>query len=482
MAKPRAKKASPLDALAPSPLVDVGRPKNFKGVEEFLWVNADQLGENPANWRKHTNRQVNSLKSMIDEVGFVIPVLYNRRTGHLIDGHARKSIKKGSVVPVGVVDCSLEDERKLLATIDPIAAMAEADTTALKALTEQVEADMKAVVGMDADNQKQLESVTADLNYMADQLDRKEWEPSLLPSAPEKTKFNSEFKEGELVKLDQFTFEPEARSDDENRTARETIVFPTSNSLGIPDLLPDMLYDGPTPNAVWASGPKGSEYANIKDASRTLFIFGSNRVGGPQMMTEFIGGIVCFFTEDERFERCWNQPVECAKRLQSQQWSAACTPDYSTWWNFPLAIKIYNIYRARWCGRLWQENGTKLIPCLVTGGDPSQASMETAGIPRNAPLLGFECRAGFSGKNRDNQRKVFLACINAQLALLKPQRVFVYGGKDHADWLDGNLYAGPEYVLTDQWATIRQQVSETFTNEKDTTAAAQKPKRQKQSA
>jgi hypothetical protein len=316
-----------------------------------------------------------------------------------------------------------------------------------------------------------MKNLTGDMEYLADQLDKQIWEPALLPSAPlnPTEKFDPSIPEGAPTTFDQF-LPTDVPLD--SKDSRDLIIFPSSNDLGIPDLLPNMLYDGPLPSVVWAEG------LEIKEPSNTIFIFGSNKVGGPEPQRQFVNGICCFFTNDERFERVWNQPLENAKRMVDQKWGGVMTPDFSTWWNMPLALKLYAIYRARWCGRLWQEHGVKIIPGLVTGGNPARAQMELAGIPRNPPVVAFECRAGFDGDkaDRDAKRRVLLSCLNTQLEYLNPGAVIVYGGKGHADWLDGNLFDGPKYVYTEQWAAVRQRVSDTFKYEKDQQAASEKAK------
>ena len=49
----------------------------------------DQLLVNPANWRIHPKAQQNALAGALDAVGWVQQVLVNRRTGFVVDGHAR---------------------------------------------------------------------------------------------------------------------------------------------------------------------------------------------------------------------------------------------------------------------------------------------------------------------------------------------------------------------------------------------------------
>src|SRR5262249_3925260 len=108
------------------------------------WWVPDSLSDNPANWRRHPDQQLSALKDVLAEIGWAGALLYNERTRRLIDGHARKKVSSGKV-PVLVGSWSEEEERKILATLDPLAAMAEADTGVLAALLKQVETESDAV-------------------------------------------------------------------------------------------------------------------------------------------------------------------------------------------------------------------------------------------------------------------------------------------------------------------------------------------------
>jgi len=93
-----------------------------------------QLLANPLNWRIHTHDQETALAGVLDSVGWVQRVIVNRTTGHLIDGHLRVSlaITRGEPsVPVVYVDLSAEEEALILATLDPLSAMAGTDRDVL---------------------------------------------------------------------------------------------------------------------------------------------------------------------------------------------------------------------------------------------------------------------------------------------------------------------------------------------------------------
>jgi hypothetical protein len=103
-----------------------------------------QLLANPRNWRTHPPRQRDALRGSLDTVGWVQQILVNRRTGHVVDGHARieEAISRGETsVPVLYVDLSDDEERLVLATLDPIGAMAEQSSERLAGLLAEITVD-----------------------------------------------------------------------------------------------------------------------------------------------------------------------------------------------------------------------------------------------------------------------------------------------------------------------------------------------------
>lgn len=104
---------------------------------------ADQLLANPKNWRIHPKRQQESLGHVLDRIGWVQSVIVNKRTGFLVDGHARVSaaLDRNEVVPVVYVDLDEREEAEILASLDPLAAMAGSDKNKL--------GDLLTIAGVD---------------------------------------------------------------------------------------------------------------------------------------------------------------------------------------------------------------------------------------------------------------------------------------------------------------------------------------------
>src|SRR5262245_54175158 len=85
------------------------------------WLDPVDLADNPANWRRHPQAQLSALTDVLAEVGWAGALLYNEATGRLIDGHARKTVSPGGKVPVLIGPWTLEQAKKILATLDPLA-------------------------------------------------------------------------------------------------------------------------------------------------------------------------------------------------------------------------------------------------------------------------------------------------------------------------------------------------------------------------
>ena len=101
-----------------------------------------ELLPNPRNWRTHPADQQRTLTGALGEVGWVTEVLVNRTTGHLVDGHLRVelAVARGEpAVPVSFVELTEDEERLVLASLDPLAAMATAETEQLAALLAGLE-------------------------------------------------------------------------------------------------------------------------------------------------------------------------------------------------------------------------------------------------------------------------------------------------------------------------------------------------------
>lgn len=104
---------------------------------------ADQFAAHPLNPRLHPQFQREVMQAALTGIGWLAPVIENKRTGYLIDGHERvmQALLNNEAVPFVQVDLSEEEEAEALATFDPIGALAQYDSQNLNALLSDMHVD-----------------------------------------------------------------------------------------------------------------------------------------------------------------------------------------------------------------------------------------------------------------------------------------------------------------------------------------------------
>ena len=109
-------------------------------------VPASDLRGHPKNWRTHPPAQQQALRAMMERIGNATAIIARETPDGLqiLDGHLRQDIAGDDDVKVLVVDLDDEESDAFLATVDPLAAMAEADKERLVALLAPLE-DMPAI-------------------------------------------------------------------------------------------------------------------------------------------------------------------------------------------------------------------------------------------------------------------------------------------------------------------------------------------------
>lgn len=118
-------------------------------VTEMRVVPASELQGREGNWRTHPRFQRDALRGVLESIGIAgaLTAFYSEVQGGLtlIDGHLRKEDYPDTGWPTLILDVNDAEADVLLATLDPIAALAEAESSALDALLRTVETESEAV-------------------------------------------------------------------------------------------------------------------------------------------------------------------------------------------------------------------------------------------------------------------------------------------------------------------------------------------------
>jgi hypothetical protein len=154
-------------------------------IKELRRVPASQLTPNPKNWRTHPPAQHDALRGILAEVGYADALLARETPAGeliLIDGHLRAETTPEAIVPVLVLDVDEAEAAKILALLDPLAAMAEADAAKLDDLLREVETNSPAL-------QEMLARLAAEVKTSLPDEDRPADETAAAPQPRLATKF-----------------------------------------------------------------------------------------------------------------------------------------------------------------------------------------------------------------------------------------------------------------------------------------------------
>lgn len=147
-----------------------------------------------------------------------------------------------------------------------------------------------------------------------------------------------------------------------------------------------------------------------------------------------------FFIDDYQFVRVWKQPDTYLDMLRKFQ--AVCTPDFSTYTDFPKTIQLYNHYRKHWLGAYWQMNGIRVIP-TISWADRDSYEWCFAGEPEGYTVV--VSSVGTQGSQET--RQLFLDGYREMMTRLQPQRIIMYGNVP--DECQGNII--PVKAFQQKW-------------------------------
>ena len=137
---------------------------------------------------------------------------------------------------------------------------------------------------------------------------------------------------------------------------------------------------------------------------------------------------VCFYMDDYKFDGPRGIWHDCYKALEVLiHFAGAITPDFSTYQDFPEAIKIYATYRMRLIGYWWGLNGIPIINNVRWGTEESwQYCFE--GIPYDSTVA-----IGTVGGSPRKllYRENYEIGLRKMVEVLRPHTIIVYGSSNY---------------------------------------------------
>lgn len=131
----------------------------------------------PNNWRTHPPEQLAAVRTLVSTLGFadaVKVVELGPGKYQIVDGHARVEVLPDEQIPILVLDLTPDEAKQLLATYDPLGAMAGKDPEKLAGLLSDLKAVGDGLAGL----------VWPD--YVIDPLMSATWTPPAVAALPTK--------------------------------------------------------------------------------------------------------------------------------------------------------------------------------------------------------------------------------------------------------------------------------------------------------
>lgn len=415
------------------------------------------LKANEKNWRTHPKRQRQAYQALKAKVGWAGAALYNETTKRLIDGHMRvdEAIKNGeSVVPVLIGAWSEAQENLLLAQLDPIGTLATVNRDALASLTK---ANAKKLTNLSDESERRIAQLNQDLEALSEEEELPEYLPATKPitkNAKVKEAFDDlldEVEEDSIEDCDTSYEPPEDIAEVEEKVVNVSVRFPSSDDrlLKLPLQLPDLLSDFiATPDMLPTQVFNRSK---SQDTTNPQTYYCMSAVPFPN---DREGGTLGFFTFDYRFNHVYQFPDKFLKELIEEDWTAVCSPDFSTYDETPFPEKLWAVYRSRWCARLWQEQGIYVIPSIqyMSIGKfdyTKEISIDT--LPDPCPTIALQVR---SLTAYEDVGKI----IDHAVEHKSTEGVLIYGGAEKKKYIHGHINSDVHVEYLPSFITERRKV------------------------
>ena len=424
--------------------------QNDDGIGETIRtsVSPDVLAKyvNKLNWKKPTKRQQEYVGDLIEDAGWAKNIIFCANTMRVLDGHRRIEValsKEYKSIPVNVGWWTKEQGDLLLASLDPMTNMATVDPNALQSLTLS---NLKAAVGKK--KEKQI-SMMKDVNGFArsilkgkkDHLTIRESKKSIRKLIGESTETKRDQRIG--------------TSDNEelyDTALRDDLLFPSEgNEYGLPDLLPSKLFSDVS------KIPSGTFARDGNPLTSSMYYCHNARPFDSATHLKPIGGVLGFYCEDKRLEGVKRRASEWAEKLVGEQWGGILEPDFSTYWDWPFACRLWSVYCSRWCARYWQQLDIAVIPILRRTNDIKRDEWLYSSLPDVTPIAAMQLRMG--GK-RNTKQENYWKGIGAVLKYMVKkkglQHVMFYANPSYEKYILGFIPDGLDYTFVTPFIDARK--------------------------
>ena len=141
--------------------------------------------------------------------------------------------------------------------------------------------------------------------------------------------------------------------------------------------------------------------------------------------------LISMFLDDYILERFWNRPLNYLERF------ANCTvmsPDFSLLVGMPEPLQMFQVYRNRLVGYIWQNRGLNVVPC-ISWSDSKSFEYCFNGVVENSIVA-----VSNVGCRNTEHKKFFDSGFDAMIEKLNPSKIlFMCNKKFRSDYKQENI-------------------------------------------
>lgn len=369
-------------------------------VLEIEYIDPIELKAHPDNAKIHTDKQIDRIAKSMDNTGGSVQPIVVAEDNVILAGHGRWMAHKKR----GDTDCPIVRKRGLTAAQQRKFLLADNQTNAMTG--NAFDSVAKILAELDSEGVE-----ISDIGFSEKELDKflnfeEDNDTDELADSPTEAIGLRELKEHLVITA----AECAGAYDFPVLTGHDCPVFPDSQEF-----------------VVWMNRHrtealgKGQMYYNLHGRESTKGL-------DPQQT------MVSFYIDDKRFESIYTKLRDNTQRFLNAALHSITMPDFSRATGAPLPYNLWNAYRNFYCAHYWERAGLPVVPNLIAW---DEASIEPCSDPIPQHIHTVSCQIqtlggrtmrfdknNMTGWEADDYRAMF----GAQLDLIKPETMIVYGG------------------------------------------------------
>lgn len=142
--------------------------------------------------------------------------------------------------------------------------------------------------------------------------------------------------------------------------------------------------------------------------------------------------LVSMFVDDYILERYWNNPTKYISYFEKTKY--IMSPDFSIYVDMPQPMQMWNIYRSRLVGYIWQSAGLNVIPTISWGG------VNTFEFCFEGVKYGSVVAVSNIGCRNEEHKKFFDSGFIEMIKVINPKQIlFLCNKKYRKDYIQENI-------------------------------------------